>query len=317
MRRFLGAIANYTFALNAPGNVGVTDEIGTDGADTLTSIEIVSVRRSSSDAANRDGWRRHDQRVPQIMSADLLLGFGGNDTLNGNGGDDVLVGGGGNDTLNGGSGNNTAVFSGPFTDYSFSLSGSNLVVTDSVASRDDVDTLIGFNGDNIQFGTSLYGLAYGTNGGNTVDGDGGNDLLFGFGGDDELDGNGGVDVFFGGTGNDDFNFNDNDMGVGASRDTIMDFAGGGGAEDIDLSAIDAVAGGGDSTFSSTILNMSSNFTANGQLRFQYIDTNADTVNDSTLILGNVTGGAGGAAAADFEILLKGYTGPIVAGDFVL
>ena len=128
---FSGPIENYSFSLNA-SNVVVTDNVGTDGADTLTSIEVV--RFGGQDLTLRIGTIGGDT-LNGNNGVDLLLGFGGNDTLNGSGGNDVLIGGAGNDTLNGGSGNNTAVFSVSFTDYSFSLSGSNLVVTDSVAGQ--------------------------------------------------------------------------------------------------------------------------------------------------------------------------------------
>jgi len=55
------------------------------------------------------------------------------------------------------------------------------------------------------------------------------------------------------------------------------------------------------------------FTGAAQLRHVQIDTNADSVLDSTLIQGNVNAALG----ADFEILLQNYTGTIAAGDFIL
>ena len=304
---FLSARANYGFSL-VGGNVVVTDlRAGSpDGADTLTSIETVSfpgetlALRVGTDAG---------QTMTFNGGADLLLGFGGNDTLNSGGGTDVLVGGAGNDALNGGAGDDTAVFSGPISSYSFALVGANLTVT----GPDGTDTLNSI--ETVQFATQVLDLNFGTAAGNTLDTGAGADLLLGLGGDDELDGGAGADVLVGGAGNDDFNFDDGNSGVGAAnRDVILDFLGGGGAEDIDLSAVDANTGsGGDQAFSATIGTAGAAFTAAGQVRYEYIDTDGIGGADSTLIKGNVNAGL----TADFEILLQGYTGPIVATDFIL
>jgi Ca2+-binding RTX toxin-like protein len=310
---FAGALANHTFSLLSPGIVVATDTVGTGGADTLSSIENVQFNGQS--LALRVGT---DVGTTMTFNggADLMLGFGGNDTLNSGGGNDVLIGGAGNDTLNAGGGTDRAVFSGPYTDYGFALSGTSLVVTDSVAGRDGSDTLSSLNNEFVQFGTSVYGLVYGTSGNDNLSANGGADLLLGFGGNDELDGGIGADIMFGGAGNDDFNFDDGDTGVGAAaRDIIMDFSGGGGDEDIDLSAIDAnttVGGGGGGGQAFSFIGTAA-FTAAGQLRYEAVDTDGDLVNDSTLVQGNVNA----ALAADFEILLKNYTGILGSGDFIL
>ena len=154
-------------------------------------------------------------------------------------------------------------------------------------------------------------MNFGTNANNTLSTGAGADLLLGFGGDDELTGGTGADVLVGGAGNDDFNFDDGDTGVGAAnRDVILDFSGGGGTEDIDLSLIDAVTGGGDNAFS---FIGGAAFSAAGQVRFTQIDTGGAVGVDFTLIEGNVAGAGG----AEFEILLQNYIGPVVAADFIL
>ena len=233
--------------------------------------------------------------------------------LHSSSGNDRVIGGLGNDLLDGGAGVDTAVFSGQVTGYGFSLSGSKIVVSDSVATRDGIDSLICI--EKVQFDAQTFAMRVGTNGKNTLNGTQGADLLLGFGGNDELDGNGGVDVFVGGAGSDDFNFNDNDMGVGTLRDIIMDFAGGGGNEDIDLSAIDAntgVSGGGENGQAFHFVGTES-FSAAAQVRYGEVDTDDVVGVDSTLIQGNVNADL----AADFEILLKNYTSGLTAGDFNL
>ncbi len=316
---FAGPIANYGFAPNA-GNVVVTDNVGTDGADTLNSIEVV--RFGNENLALRIGTGV-GETINGNGSADLLLGFGGNDTLIGNGASDVLIGGAGNDTLNGGFGIDTAVFSGPIANYSFSLSGGNVVITNTGAgSPDGVDTLSSI--ETMQFGSQSLSLNAGSDPGasdvDNISAGGGNDLLLGFNGNDELDGGSGADVMYGGAGNDDFNFDDGDSGVGTgARDIIMDFAAG---DQIDLSAIDAnttVSGGGGSgqtfTFIGTAAFSDSNPTgtlANGQIRYLQFDADGDGSTD-TLVQGNVNNNL----VPDFEVLLKNYTGSLSAGDFVL
>ena len=313
---FTGPVANYGFSL-VGGNVTVTDGVGTDGTDALTSIE-------NNQFGNQTYALRAGTDVGEALtggtSADLLLGFGGNDTLNGGLGSDVLAGGAGNDTLNGSFGTDTAVFSGPVTNYGFSLSGSNVVATDTrPGSPDGADTLNGI--ETVQFGSQILDLSFGSNNGNTLSTGGGADLLLGFGGNDELDGGAGADVLVGGAGADHFNFDDGDSGVGVGqRDIIMDFDSG---DQIDLSAIDAnttVPGGGGSGQAFTFIGTAafSDSTpgaplAAGQVRYTQIDTNGDAVNDSTLIQGNVNNNL----AADFEIVLQNRLVALAQGDFVL
>jgi Ca2+-binding RTX toxin-like protein len=142
-----------------------------------------------------------------------------NNIITGGAGNDVLTGGGGNDTLNGGAGYDTAVFSGPWTSYGFSLSGTSLVVTDnSAGSPDGTDTLIGIEA--VQFGAQTYNLVYGTNADNNLIGTAGADLLIGFGGNDTLNGGLAADIMIGGSGNDTYVVDN----VG---DVVVEAAGGG------------------------------------------------------------------------------------------
>jgi Ca2+-binding RTX toxin-like protein len=308
--QFTGAVGNYAFSLNAANLVVADTRAGSpDGTDTLSAVEVLSFNGTA--LTLRQGTNGIDT-VVGAGGNDLLLGFGGADILNANGGDDMLIGGAGNDALNGAGGNDTAVFSGPLASYGFTLNGANLVVTDNRGgSPDGIDTLNSI--ENAVFGTQTFGLAWGTNAANTLDTGGGADLLFGFGGDDELDGGAGADIMSGGLGNDDFNFDDNDSGLGAAnRDVITDFLGGGAADNLDFSLVDAnTATGGDQAFLTLLAGGA--FTAAQQLRYSQIDTNGDNVADSTLIEGNIDADA----AAEFEVLLQNYTGAVVVADLTL
>jgi Ca2+-binding RTX toxin-like protein len=319
---FSGTVGDYGFSLSG-GNLVVTDARGgsPDGIDTLINMDTIQFGNLGlnlvvgTNAANTGGGS-----VNGGNGADLLLGLLGNDTINGNGGADFLVGGAGNDTLNGGAGNDTAVFSGPLSAYGFSINAAgNFVVTDNRAgSPDGTDTLTSIQ--NLQFGSQTFGLAFGTNGNDAFSGTAGADLLFGFNGNDNLTGGAGADRLTGGAGFDDFIFAAGDTGVGAgNRDIILDFLGGGGNEDIDLSAIDAnttVAGNqafnfiGTAAFSDPTAGPT---LAAGQVHYQLFDSDGNGTLDSTLIQGNFNNDL----APDFEIVLQGFTGPLTAGDFIL
>lgn len=185
-------------------------------------------------------------------------------------------------------------------------------------SPDGVDTLTGIQ--NIQFGSQVLALAFGGNGNDNIITGTGSDLLLGLGGNDELAGGTGADVFIGGAGTDDFNFSNGDTGVGAgNRDIILDFLGGGGNEDIDLSAIDAnttTAGNGTFNFIGTAAFSDPTAGATlaaGQIRYQLFDSDGNGSLDSTLIQGNFNNNL----TPDLEIVLQGFTGPLVAADFIL
>jgi Ca2+-binding RTX toxin-like protein len=104
-------------------------------------------------------------------------------------------------------------------------------------------------------------IAYGGGGGDTLIGGAGADELFGRGGNDMLTGGGGADLLHGGEGADRFIYTAAAQSAAGARDTILDFAAG---DLIDLTAIDAVAGGSDDAF--TVIAEDAAFTSPGQLR---------------------------------------------------
>jgi len=152
---------------------------------------------------------------------DQLYGEDGDDILNGGGGDDYLDGGDGNDTLAGGmgvnfliggKGNDThidqggddlVVFSGMVWQYNFALVNGNVQITDTIANRDDTDTLVGTI-ERLYFNNIVYDLYKGINSGENIQIPSSNSdlIILGFAGDDSLVSGSGNDYLYGGDGND-------------------------------------------------------------------------------------------------------------------
>ncbi|SLN64954.1 Bifunctional hemolysin/adenylate cyclase precursor [Pseudoruegeria aquimaris] len=255
------------------GAIGVTVDLRIAGAqatgvgnDTLVSINHLTGSQQS-DVLNGNG------------SANVLKGGGGADTLNGNGGHDSVIGGGGSDSLFGQGGN----------DFLSGQSGNDRLIGGS-----GNDTLNGGNGSDY------------LNAGNGTDillGGDGDDTLLGRSGDDQLTGGAGVDVLTGHAGNDRFIFLDvaDSTPGSAGRDKIKDFTQ--GSDLIDVSAIDAVAGGGDQAFA--FIGAGGFSGTAGELRYVAFAS-------STIVKGDVDGDG----SADFEVFLKGSIA-LAAGDFLL
>ena len=147
---------------------------------------------------------------------------------------------------------------------------------------------------------------------NVIDGNSLNNVLNGVAGNDTLTGNAGIDRLIGGTGrdtmtggteNDVFDFNSkSDSGkTAATRDIITDFTH--GADDIDLSTIDAKKGGGNQAFH--FIGKQAFHHQAGELHFKYSGAN-------TLVEGDTDGNG----KADFQIELTGHLA-LTKGDFIL
>jgi len=136
-----------------------------------------------------------------------------------------------------------------------------------------------------------------------VFGGAGNDTITGGAGSDRIWGGGGADTLTGGPGADTFAFVSSADSSPVARDTINDFADG---DKIDLSRIDAVAGGTDDPFA---FFGSTPFDGHaGELRYQNVSGNHWLVQGDT----------NGDGVADFELALTIADGhSLTAGDFVV
>ncbi|MDP3175296.1 MAG: M10 family metallopeptidase C-terminal domain-containing protein, partial [Phenylobacterium sp.] len=160
--------------------------------------------------------------------------------------------------------------------------------------RSYIDNAIGGSGNDTITGNAIA---------NTLIGGGGNDTLNGGAGDDRLVGGAGFDTLTGGSGADTFVFAFGDSSAASGQhDLITDFST--GADHIDLSAIDAIAGGsydlfrfiGSSAFSGTA----------GELNYSY---------NSALGVTTLQGDTNGDRFADFVIDIRGNIA-ISIGDLI-
>ncbi len=156
-----------------------------------------------------------------LLSIENILSGSGNDKLTGNGSDNALSSGAGDDTLTG-AGGSDVLSSGRGKDKLFG--------------GEDADTLNGGRGADKLFGNNGNDKLYGNNDNDTLFGNSGHDTLSGGKGADRLEGGSGNDKLVGGQGSDDFIFKSGD-----GNDTITDFDALNGQEDIDLSAVLAIA----------------------------------------------------------------------------
>lgn len=229
-------------------------------------------------------------------ASEMIFGLGGNDTLQGNGGDDTLDGGTGADRLLGGDGDDVILYDasdrvqtgGAGADTLQVARGltANLGAADQVSG--DSGTATGFEHVNAAAATATV----------TLTGNAAANRLTGGAGADRLTGGQGADTLTGGAGADRFVFVSlGDSGF-AGFDQITDFTH--LADRIDLSAIDARAGGANNAF--TFIGGAA-FSANGQLRYD-------------AATGLVTGDVNNDRQADFALqLATGLT--LSATDFVL
>jgi serralysin len=290
--------------------------LGGQGRDTLVVAESVIIdlgQFSSSQIAGKTvyGFENVDARDssgPVVVygsqyanvisggsSADILLAGDGSDTVQGGGGADVIDGGAGRDMVHGGNGNDLITYDA--TDFTITGGAGNDTLKVSSAITIDVgqfsttqvigQSVFGFEHVDASSATeavSLTGSQY-------------RNTLIGGSGDDTITGGGAADALTGGAGMDRFVFGAS--AIGSGRATITDFAG----DLIDLSAIDAIAGGADDAF--TFIGTARFSGVAGQLRI------GNTASGQV-----VQGDLDGNGVLDFSILVSAAS-PLAMTDFVL
>lgn len=275
----LNQVAGFNPAQFMPGAAGfITQDEESSGVIDVTSIlGSATTRAYLLDAQVHQGTGdpatvEMGQLLVMYVDEANTTGTKADDILNGSYADETFLGKDGNDIINAGSGNDTV------------KAGSGDDQVNAGAGDDRVD---GGKGDDHLFG-----------------GDG-NDYLTGGDGDDVIQGGLGRDGMVGGKGADIFVFTDiAESPVGKNADFIKDFSSAQG-DRIDLSGIDAVAGGSDDAF--TLVSKFSG-TA-GELTIAY---NAKV--GAAYVLGDVDGDG----KADFQINLHHVAAnSLSASDFVL
>ncbi|MBY5754367.1 metal-binding protein [Rhizobium leguminosarum bv. viciae] len=116
-------------------SVALTDSAHLDLSDELGDLgSFIDGHAFGIDVKTGSG----DDEFTGTDGNDIFDGSGGNDILNGNAGNDKLTGGAGDDTINGGDGIDTAIFSGNFVNYSFTLNNGDHILT---SAGEGMDTL--------------------------------------------------------------------------------------------------------------------------------------------------------------------------------
>ncbi len=211
------AVATFTVGGINDGTVQ-----GTDG-DDIINPDIPYVDADGDVVDNNDAILDGD-----TGNDDLILGFGGNDSIDAGDGDDRVFGGDGNDTIDGGVGN------------------------DGLVGDDGDDTISGNDGDDMIFGNAGNDELFGGEGNDKLEGGIGDDLLEGGDGDDDLWAGAGNDRVVGGEGDDVANGGSgNDVILGNAGNDTLDGAsgddtirGGTGDDSIDGSfGNDSIVGG--------------------------------------------------------------------------
>ena len=314
-----GGAGNDTYVVDNSGDTVI--EAAGGGTDIVQSS--VSIVGPDALAANVENLT--------LTGSAAINGTGntGNNIIIGNSADNTLnAGTAGTDSLRGGGGNDTYVVDhAGVTVTEVAGAGTDTVqssVTTTLSNNVENLTLTG-TGDINGTGNGAANVITGNTGNNALLGGGGNDTILAGAGNDTVTGGAGQDTITGGTGKDTFVYTaTGDTGTTpTSRDIITDFTtfvtAGANSDVINLIAIDAnsTTGGnqaftwiGTAAFSDT--NLTGTLAA-GQIRYQYIDTDGDLVNDATLIQGNVNNNL----AADFSIQLSGVLTTLGAADFVL
>ena len=267
----IGGTGNDTYYVDNPSDV--VTELAGEGTDTVhTTVSYALTANVETLIADSNAGLA----LTGNTLDNLIIGGDGNDRINGGRGADHMQGGAGNDTY----------MVDNIGDVITDTSGVDTVIT-------RIDYTLGSDIENLRAGADSGLILTGNGLANRIVGGGGNDTLTGGLGKDTLTGGGGDDVFR--------YLATSDSGADAGhRDTITDFSAG---DKIDLSAIDAIDGGGHDTF--TFIG-AGRFTAAGQVRATL------TAGGDTLIEANT----GSTTTADFSILLQGdHT--LTAADFKL
>jgi Ca2+-binding RTX toxin-like protein len=304
----IGGIGNDLYLVNSLGDV-VTENLGA-GADTIlafinidalaANVENVTLAGTATSANGND-------------LSNILTGNGLSNTLSGGLGNDQLNGGVGADMMSGGAGDDAYLVENA-GDVTIELSGEGnadivyaFVSIASLADNIERLTITGV-GDLNAAGNALGNRVNGNTHNNTLSGLDGADVIQGLAGIDTLYGGAGLDIMTGGAHADTFLFAAiADSGTtGATRDVINDFTQG---EDlINLTSIDAIAGGGDDAFS--LIGTAAFSNTAGELRYDLINNVSGP--DYTIVSLDVNGDG----VADSQITLVGLV-TLTVSDFGL
>jgi Ca2+-binding RTX toxin-like protein len=203
---FSGVYADYTIVDNVNSFI-VTDNVGSDGIDTLLDVEQLEFSDGTYDLATATF-------TPATVGPNIITGTSGTDVLNGTDGEDEISGGGANDTIFGGLGNDTiygdaghdTIEGGEGDDtmtggngydvlsYRSATSGVTIdlgITTAQNTGGAGTDTISGFRAVH---GSDFNDVITGSDVSNTLYGFDGDDIIRGLRADDNIDGGNGNDT---------------------------------------------------------------------------------------------------------------------------
>ena len=159
---FSGDVLGRSYARGA-GAIIVTDDVGTDGTDTLVSIQRIQFGATVMGLNARNNG---NNTINARGSNDLVLGFDGNDRLIGGSGIDVQIGGAGNDIFDFNAASQSGIAAG-LRDTIVDFEGDGAAVGD-IIDLQGIAGVFNFIGTN-NFGNSIaHGERYYQAGGNTI-----------------------------------------------------------------------------------------------------------------------------------------------------
>ena len=128
-------------ATDASGRLHAVTVVDNGGNDTLDYSSFSAAQRIdlNPETFSSVGGSTGNLSIARGTIIENAIGGSGNDTIIGNGADNVLRGNGGNDFIDGGGGIDTAVYSGNYASYTFSLNGAGRFAVGQV---DGSDTLV-------------------------------------------------------------------------------------------------------------------------------------------------------------------------------
>ena len=317
---FSGNQADYSIVNNGDGTFTVTDNVGTDGQDTLSNIEFAQFADASVDlsiiSAPINGTPGNDNPLQGTSDDDVINGLEGNDVIYGLAGDDILnggdgadrlIGGEGADALNGGAGFDSADYRGATSAVRFNVDTGGTLGEAAGDSFSGIERYYLSDFNDIITGSDANEFFYGEDGNDQINGGGGIDRIYGGDGDDIQRGQDGNDTLYGSAGADQLN-------GGAGLDTASyDFATsavvvnlatggtGGDAAGDTYFGIEIVQG---SDFDDTLIGNTSANRFIGGLGADTLDGGSGfdsafyTTATAGVILSLATGGTGGDAAGD-------------------
>lgn len=169
---------------------GTSDELPDDGEageeDFIETDCEILIGGAGNDSLT--GTTTNDANDPDVDYANLIIGNGGNDTLNGLDANDTLDGGLGDDVFNGGAGRDVADYFSRTERLNLSIDNND---NDGAAGeaddiRSDIETIYGGSGNDRIIGSNRANQLRGNAGNDTIDGGPGKDLLIGNGGADTV-----------------------------------------------------------------------------------------------------------------------------------